>query len=66
MPEQGVEVLVRYSRPWPYDAPTIVQGASLDKPFHDIDRLFWFNGRGEGMSGDVSHWMPMIEVPANG
>lgn len=66
MPDKGVDVLVRYARPWPLDTKYFVTGAVLDKPFADIDRLFWFNGRGEGMSGHVSHWMPAIDVTIHG
>ncbi|MNO03918.1 hypothetical protein D3C81_2247700 [compost metagenome] len=62
MPERGVDVLVRYALAWPHDTKYFVTGAVLDKPFHDVDRLFWFNGRGEGMRGHVSHWMPAISV----
>ena len=63
MPECGVEVLVRYTLPSLHDNfKYFVTGAWLDKAFDDMDRLFWFNGRGESMRGHVSHWMPMIEV----
>lgn len=62
MPERGVEVLVRYTRPWPYDFKSTVNGAVLDKPWADEEHMFWYNGRGEGMSGVVTHWMPMIDV----
>lgn len=63
MPERGVEVLVRYALPSFHDNfKYFVTGALLDKPFDDIDRLFWFNGRGESMRGHVSHWMPTIDV----
>lgn len=66
MPERGVDVLVRYALPWPYDKNYFVSGAVLDKPFDDVDHLFWFNGKGEGMRGHVSHWMPMIDVTIHG
>lgn len=66
MPEKGVDVLVRYALPWPYDTKYFVTGAGLYKPFEDIDRLFWFNGKGESMRGHVSHWMPAIDVTING
>lgn len=61
-PELGVEVLVRYQKPWPNDNVFVAVGAILDKPFEDNDFLSWYNGRGEVMTGKVTHWMPMIEV----
>ncbi|MNC12904.1 hypothetical protein D3C75_606310 [compost metagenome] len=60
-PELGVEVLVRYKKPWPSE-DTVAVGAVLDKPWEDDDFLGWYNGRGEVMSGLVTHWMPMIDV----
>lgn len=61
-PELGVEVLVRYQKPWPNDNVIVAIGATLDKPFEDNTFLSWYNGRGEVMVGKVTHWMPMVEV----
>lgn len=62
MPERGVLVLVRYLMPWPSETIT-VQGALCDEvPDLLKGHLFWFNGRGESMRGQVTHWMPMIDI----
>lgn len=60
-PKLGVEVLVRYEKPWPA-TDTVSIGAILDQPFDDDKFVYWFNGRGESMRGIVTHWMPMIDV----
>lgn len=61
-PELGVQVFIRYARPWPYDFKTYTTTALLDKPFEDNEMLSWYNERGEIMAGKVSHWAPMVEV----
>lgn len=63
MPGEGVEVMVWYARQWPNDEKFFASAGSLHKAFEDMDRLFWFNGRGEGMSGQVTHWMPLPDPP---
>lgn len=60
-PKLGVEVLVRYARG--IQQPVVI-GATLDTMFVGDPESFlcWYNGRGETMTGTVTHWMPMIEV----
>lgn len=60
-PELGIQVFVRYNKPWPYDFKTVTAVALLDKPFEGNELLAWYNERDEIMSGKVTYWMPMIE-----
>ena len=62
-PPEGEEVLVWYARQWPNDEKFFTTGGTLHKAFEDLDKLFWYNGRGEAMSGRVTHWMPLPEPP---
>lgn len=66
MPNEGQEVLVRYAKPWPYDKDFKITGATLYQAFDDDPQLWWFNGRGEVMSGKVTHWMKAPVVSDQG
>lgn len=62
MPDQRLVVLVRYKLPWPSEAIIVQSALCEERPDLLKGHLFWFNGRGEGMRGEVTHWMPMIDV----